>query len=121
MVENSSCATTRRMGRRLFVPHTRVWRTLQAEGMYPYHVQRVQYLRPGDFTERLEFCKWFNGSRELHRYILFTDESQFNHDGVDNTHRTIQIKGNFMKLTLHLYFKCIVYCTGLLFCSVYCQ
>jgi len=36
-------------------------------------------------------------------------------------HRSIQIKGNFMKLTLHLYFKCIMYYAGLLFCSVYCQ
>ena len=33
----------------------------------------------------------------------------------------IQIKGNFTKLTLHLYFKCIMYYAGLLFCSVYCQ
>jgi len=88
MVENSSCATTRRMGRRLFVPHTRVWRTLHAEGMYPYHVQRMQHLRPGDFVERPEFCNWLNGSRGLHRYILFTDESQFNHDGVNNTHNS---------------------------------
>jgi len=36
-------------------------------------------------------------------------------------HRSNQIKGNFMKLTLHLYFKCIMYYAGLLFCSVYCQ
>ena len=36
-------------------------------------------------------------------------------------HRLVQIKGNFTKLTLHLYFKCIVYNVGLLFCSVYCQ
>ena len=36
-------------------------------------------------------------------------------------HRSIKIKGNFMKLTLHLYFKCIMYYAGLLFCSVYCQ
>jgi len=56
--------------------------------MYPYHVQRVQHLGSGDFAERLEFCKWFNGSRELHRYILFTDELQFNHDGVNNTHNS---------------------------------
>jgi len=35
-------------------------------------------------------------------------------------HRSIKIKGNFMKLTLHLYFKCIMYYAGL-FCSVYCQ
>jgi hypothetical protein len=36
-------------------------------------------------------------------------------------HRSIQINGNFTKLTLHLYFKCIMYYAGLLFCSVYCQ
>ena len=36
-------------------------------------------------------------------------------------YRSIQIKGNFTKLTLHLYFKYIMYYAGLLFCSVYCQ
>jgi len=36
-------------------------------------------------------------------------------------HRSVQIKGNFTKLTIHLYFKCIMYYAGLLFCSVYCQ
>jgi len=36
-------------------------------------------------------------------------------------HRSIQIKANFTKLTLHLYFKCIMYYAGLLFCFVYCQ
>ena len=51
-------------------------------------MQGVQHLGPGDFAERLEFCKWLNGSRELHRYILFTDEAQFNRDGVNNTHNS---------------------------------
>jgi len=36
-------------------------------------------------------------------------------------HMSIQIKGNFTKLTLNLYFKCIMYYAGLLFCSIYCQ
>ena len=70
------------------VPHTRMWRTLHADGMYPYHVQRVQHLRPGDFAERLNFCKWLNGRRQLHRYIMFTDEVQFNRDVVNNTHNS---------------------------------
>jgi len=73
IVQNSPRVSTRRISRRLRVPHTRVWKTLHAEGTYPYHVQRVQHLGPGDFAERLEFCKWSNGRRELHRYILFTD------------------------------------------------
>ena len=62
MVQSSPRANTRTIARRLRVPHTRVWRTLHAEGMYPYHVQELQYLRPGDFAERLEFCKWLNES-----------------------------------------------------------
>jgi len=36
-------------------------------------------------------------------------------------HRSVQIKGNFTKLTLHLYFQNTMYYAGLLFCSVYCQ
>jgi hypothetical protein len=178
--------------------------------MYPYHVQRVQHLGPVKFVQRLEFCKWLNGSRLLHSYILFTDEAQFNRDGVNNTHnsyvwayekphatspdlspldysvwgwmkelvysvkvgtrdgllrrildaadrirnsrrklhpatravhterqpvllpagafsktsfkhRSMQIKGNFTKLTLQVYFKCVTYYAGLVFCSVYCE
>jgi len=34
-------------------------------------------------------------------------------------HGSIQIKGNFTKLTLHLYFKCIMYYVVLLFSSVH--
>ena len=48
----------------------------------------MQHLGPGDFAQRLEFCKWLNGSRQLHCYILFTDEVQFNLDGVNNTHNS---------------------------------
>jgi len=88
MVQSSPCASTQRIARCLRVPHTRVWRTLHAEGMYPYHVQRVQHLGPDDFAERLDFCKWLNGSRQLHRYILFTDKAQFSRDGVNNTHNS---------------------------------
>ena len=62
MVHSIPRASARRTARRLRNPHTRVWRTLHAVGMYQYHVQRVQHLGPGDFAERLEFCKWLNGS-----------------------------------------------------------
>jgi len=39
MVQSSPCASTQRIARRLCVPHTRVWRTLRADGINPYHVQ----------------------------------------------------------------------------------
>jgi len=88
MVQSSPCASMQRIARRLHVPHMRVWRTLHADGMYPYHVQRVQHLGPGSFAQRLEFCKWLNGSRQLHRYVLFTDKAQFSGDSVNNTHNS---------------------------------
>jgi len=88
MVQSSPRASTRRIARRLHVPHTRMWRTLLLEGMYPYHVQPVQHLGTGDYAQRLEFCKWLSGSRQLHRYILFTNEAQLNRDGVSNTHNS---------------------------------
>ena len=34
-------------------------------------------------------------------------------------HRSFQIEGNFTKGTSHLYFKCIMYYAGLLFCSFF--
>ena len=40
------------------------------------------------FVERLNYCKWLNGSRQLHRYIMFTDEGNFNRDGVNITHNS---------------------------------
>ena len=64
MVHRRPRTSTQRIAR---CPHTRVWRTLHAEVMYPNHVQRVQHLRPDDFAERLNLCKWLNGSRQLHR------------------------------------------------------
>jgi hypothetical protein len=36
-------------------------------------------------------------------------------------HRSIRIKGNVTKGTLHLHFKCTIYYAGLLVCFVYCQ
>ena len=50
MVRSSPRASTRRIARRLRVPHTRVWRTLHAESLYPCHMQRVQHLGPGNFA-----------------------------------------------------------------------
>ena len=87
-VHSSPRASRRRITRSLRVPHTRVWRTLHAVGMYSLHVQRVLHLGHGGCAERLEFCKWFNVSRQVLRYILFTDEAQFNRDEVNNTHNS---------------------------------
>lgn len=57
--------------------------------MYPYHLQRVQALYPGDHIRRLAFCQWFL-QQQAHPnfawHVLFTDESEFTRDGINNFH-----------------------------------
>ena len=59
MVQSSPRASTRRIARCLRDPHTRVWRTLHAEGMYPYHVSECNiselaiFLRGWNFASGL--------------------------------------------------------------------
>jgi len=53
----------------------------------------VQHLGPGDFAERLDCCKWLNDCRQLRRYILLTDEAQFNRD-VNNTNSHVGVDEN---------------------------
>lgn len=69
----------------LGVPQTRVWRTISEQGLYTFHVRRVQHLQPEDDAMRLEFCHWVNANRRLLRLIPFTDEATFNRDGINNT------------------------------------
>jgi hypothetical protein len=40
------------------------WVGIPLASVDPYHVQWVQHLGPGDFSERLDFCKWLNGIRQ---------------------------------------------------------
>jgi len=54
-------------------------------------MQRVQHIGPGDFAQRLEFCKWLNSCRQLHHYVLFTDKVHFNRAWEDeNPHATVE-------------------------------
>ena len=89
IVHGSPGTSTRRVARRLGCSHSRVWRTLNENEMYPYHTQTVQHLHPGDLIRRVEFCNWLQGNgREFYRLIMFTDESQFTRDGINNLHNS---------------------------------
>lgn len=72
------------------VSSSSVWRTLHEQLLYPYHIQRVQALCPGDYPRRLEFSQWFL-NKIAHNYnfcnsVLFTDEASFTRTGIFNTH-----------------------------------
>lgn len=88
-VAQGQSISTRRLAAELNVARMTIWRILNAEGLYPYHLQRVQALYPGDQARRIAFCRWFL-RHELHPNftwcILFTDESEFTRDGINNFH-----------------------------------
>ena len=49
----------------------RVWWTLHTEGMYPYHIQCIQYLEPVDMCRQLELCPCINSNPHVIRNIFF--------------------------------------------------
>lgn len=84
-VECSPTTSSRRISMQLNIPKTRVLRTLHLHGLYPFHIQKVQHLQPGDNAARLQFCEWIKTHRCIVSRILFTDEATFTRDGVNNT------------------------------------
>jgi len=84
------------------------------------------YLHCKHYFCQLTASEWVSGNCN-EQLAQFTTERQpvlrpavtFSKTGFK--HRSIQIKGDFTKLPLHLYFKCTMYYAGLLFSSVHCQ
>lgn len=90
-IEVDSDISSRHLALELGVSHMFVWRTLHSAGYYPYHLQRVQALYPGDRERRLEFCRCFlnlrqSGNANFGWNVLFTDESEFTRNGINNLH-----------------------------------
>ena len=49
----------------------RVWRSLHTEGMYPYHIQRIQHLELVDMCSQLELCRWINSNPHTVWFVPF--------------------------------------------------
>lgn len=85
LVEDTPTISSRRISAQVGIPQTKVIRTLHMQGLYPYHLQRVQHLQPEDYDRRMQFCRWINNNLCVVSRILFTDESTFTRDGINNT------------------------------------
>lgn len=83
-------ASTRRVAQQLGLRSVDVWRIVKREGLRPYHHVPVQALLEGDYSRRVQFCRWLLDcdlrNRSFLNRILWTDESQFTRDGVTNFH-----------------------------------
>jgi hypothetical protein len=85
LVRENPTTSTRRISAQLAISQTRVWKTINKENLYPFHMQEVQRLEEGDRLPRLAFARWIlNHRRNLFR-MLFTDEAQFTRDGIFNS------------------------------------
>jgi hypothetical protein len=57
-VEEEPNVSCRRLALRMSVSSFTIWRTLHEQGLHPYHLQRVQHLKPEDPPRRIAFCQW---------------------------------------------------------------
>jgi len=89
--------STRRISSAEGVHGSTVWRILHEDRLYPYHLQRVQGLKPEDLPRRVRFCQCCLGQCVRHPKflwkLLFTDEAMFTRDGIFNF-RNVHIWGH---------------------------
>ncbi|XP_067216422.1 uncharacterized protein [Linepithema humile] len=71
--DQNPSTSVRRSGCELGISSTIIWKTLPANGRYPYHFQRVQYLLPADMARRRVFCDWFLNQTNNDPHFLFGD------------------------------------------------
>lgn len=93
-VEEEPRSSTRGIGQNLGATHTTVHQILADDGLYPFHLTKVQGLFPNDYYNRITYCEWLLEKQEADedfvRYILWTDEATFTRDGIFNIHNSHQ-------------------------------
>ena len=89
-VLNEPEISTRRISINLGLSQSFVWKTLNREVLHPFHKQAVHNLVAGDAEQRLIFCRWLleelNRNPRIISEILWSDESIFTRDGINNFH-----------------------------------
>lgn len=82
--------STRRIALQEGIPKSTTWEILHEQLLYPYHIQRVQALKPQDLLPRAQFCEWMQRKCHQDRFflnkVLFTDEAGFTREGIVNFH-----------------------------------
>lgn len=83
--ENEPTISVRRIARETGIPRSSVHTALRSCGLRAYHATPVQDLEEGDYQQRRIFADWILNNEDIIPNILFTDESQFNREGVINS------------------------------------
>lgn len=89
-VGRDSGVSVRGIERRIGVPKSQAHRILQKVGYHPFHIRKVQQLKPEDYERRLQFCETMlqrqAENENFYKSILWTDESHFRRNGIFNMH-----------------------------------
>lgn len=88
LIQAQPSTSIRRVSAQLHLPKHKVHRIIKEENMYPYHIQQVQRLEPGDNVLSLNFAHWIANHRVTLYRTIFSDEAQFTRDGVFNIHNS---------------------------------
>lgn len=76
--------STRMAAREFNVSQSFVWKTLNTNGLHPYHFRRAHALYSNDGPPRIALCQWLINNASAN--ILWTDESLFTRVGLYNAH-----------------------------------
>ena len=68
-VETSSFTSIRRISQTTRIPQTTVRRVLHHDGLYRYHLQKVQQLFLEDLENRIRYCQWLQNNLEIKPHI----------------------------------------------------
>ncbi len=73
LIQENPRMSVREVAREIGIPPTTVWRILNSNGMYPYHLTLVSTILPGDLEHRQNSCQWMVEVEHvhLHNRILF--------------------------------------------------
>lgn len=88
MVNNSPGTSCRKIQARTGISKSKASKILRKLTYHPYHLTKVQDLKPQDLPRRITFCQWISRSPRKIPTILYTDEALFGQDGIINTRNT---------------------------------
>lgn len=89
-IEENPGVSTRQIARNMQINHSTVWRRINEQGLYPFHLTKVQALNEEDYPRRVNFCQWLitrlHEDRQFLNKILWSDEAGFSREGIFNVH-----------------------------------
>lgn len=89
-VENDPSTSTRKLAAEFRLSHSKIWKILNQNSFHPFHLLKVQTLLERDYQPRIDFCNWFMNKirhdANFSKFVLFTDEANFDKDGIMNSH-----------------------------------